>query len=260
MNQADFIHPGESLENVGKDMIIYGPAGVGKTSLIKTLLGWTHEGGWDSQEPLYKPEEVLVLSADAGASVLYKEKKLVVTMYNISEGGLDKFKELVQWLMTGDHPFKLIAIDNVSELEKYFVFNLAVVRGKDLPQQKEWGDASVKLRKYMRDLRKLVFRKIDVLFMFWDMVMPLKDAKGEETSVICPMCMRKTWKEYVGIVEHYAYMGTASIKTSTFLPGDRFLQFDTYGMVQAKTRSEKLGGGMPGKFEAANLGEVFKKI
>jgi phage nucleotide-binding protein len=248
-----FLLPGESLEKTGVSMIIYGPAGVGKTSNIKTLLGWTYAGGWGSQEPYCKPEEILVVSIDAGTSVLYRDKKLCVSVYLVNEE-LEKFKDLVDYLLSGAHPFKYVFVDNVSELEKYFVFNLAKRRGKVTPAKEEWMHASNYVRKYMRDFSKnLIYKQVNVFLNFWDMTDKLEDKEGQINSIICPMCMRATWTEYTGLVEHTAYMGISPKS------GERFFQFEKHGMIYGKTRSDNLGEGA-GKFERANLAVVLGKI
>ena len=45
MSNVEFSQPGSNLESKGTSMLIYGEPGIGKTSLLKTLLGWTAEGG-----------------------------------------------------------------------------------------------------------------------------------------------------------------------------------------------------------------------
>ncbi len=257
-----FLLPGENVNTTGVSMIIYGPPGVGKTSLIKTLLGWTYEGGWNSQEPYCKPEEVLVLDVESGKEVLAKERKLCCTVIPVAEETLSRFKNEVLPKIIEDipskMPFKFVVLDNVSEYEKFLVLGLMKHRGKDLPDKREWGNSSVYVRKHLRDLRSLTFKGVNVIFNFWDMMIPTEDKEGNLENIICPMCMRTTWKEYTGLVSHYAYMGI-SPKTGT-----RFLQFETHGMVQAKTRCDKLGvyeGKVTaGRFEKANLTTVIKKI
>ena len=213
-----FLLPGETLEKTGVSMIVFGSPGVGKTALIKTLLGWTGETGKFDREPYCKPEEIFVLDVEGGHSVLTRDNKLCCTVYPADET-LEEFKKMIVYLLEEKHPFKYIFLDNVSELEKYFVFALTQKRGKDIPAWKEWGDASVYVRKYLRQLRDLTHKGINVIFNFWDMTDKVKDAQGEIESVICPMCMSKTWKEYAGLVEHSAYMGISPKS------GKRFLQF-----------------------------------
>lgn len=255
--QDSFLLPGESLERTGESLIIYSSPGAGKTSLIKTLLGWEGSTGDFFHEPYCKPEEILVLDVESGRKVLCdKENKLCVTVKPIDENATqfrEEFKKMVSFLLEDKHPFKFVFLDNVSELEKYFVFNLAKKRGKPIPEIKEWGDASNYLRIHLRDLLKVTHRGMNIILNFWDMADKIKDVNGEILSVICPMCMSKTWKEYVGLVEHSAYMGISPKS------GKRFLQFETHGMIQAKTRCFNLGQGV-GKFVEANLSDIFRTL
>jgi hypothetical protein len=255
--QDSFLLPGESTKDTGVSMIVYGSPGAGKTSLIKTLLGWTYEKGWGSQKPYCDPKDIFVISIDAGTTVLEKDNKNVVTIFPVHDT-LEKFKEIIQYLKESN-PFKFVWLDNVSELEKFFVLALAKQKGLDLPRQKEWGDASVYVRKYLRELRDLVFQGTSIIFNFWDMIVKIEDKDGSVQSLICPMCMSKTWTEYIGLVDHYAYLG---IHPKT---GERFMQFEDHGMIKAKTRSDKIGvrpdGTVsPGKFERANLASIFIKL
>jgi hypothetical protein len=256
-----FLLPGQSLKATGTSMIIYGPAGVGKTSLIKTLLGWTYESGWNGHnQPYCKPEDIFVISIDAGVSVLKREEKLCCTIFPVLDTSVASystvFDELIPILIKLKPKFVLF--DNVSEAEKYFVLRAAKQKGLPLPRQKEWGDASIYIRKYLRDFIHLTSFGINMIFNFWDMIVKIEDIAGSIQSIICPMCMAKSWKEYTGLVEHYAYMGISPKS------GERFLQFETHGMIQAKTRSEKIGlkdgSPMPGRFERPNLSSIFSRL
>ena len=106
------------------------------------------------------------------------------------------------------------------------------------------------LRKYFRELRDLVFLGSNIFFIFWPMQLEQKDGTGEiGTSIVCPMVMRSTWREYDGLVEHTAYMGISHKS------GERFLQFESRGLYVAKKRSDKIA-----VFEKANLADIFTKL
>jgi len=251
-----FIKPGADLKKTGQTMIIYSSPGTGKTSLVKTLLGWSHDKGWGSQEPICTPEDILVIDIESGCSVLTdKDNKLCCTVFPVSEGELDKFRAMIEYLKEGRIKPKYVFVDNVSEQEKFYVLGLTKKAGLEIPRMKEWGDASLYVRKYLRELRDLRDQGINVIFNFWDMEVKQEDHDGVITSIICPMCMAKSWREYVGLVDHYAYMGICQKPFGGMLPGDRYLQFETYGMYQAKTRSDNLQ-----KWEKANLAEIFRKL
>ena len=94
----------DQMKDRGVAMIVYSDPGVGKTSLIKTL----------------SPEECLLISVDAGEYVL-KDTHCPIFPLQESEQGLDDFKNLVEYLHSHETPFKYIFIDNMTELEKYFL-------------------------------------------------------------------------------------------------------------------------------------------
>lgn len=261
--RPDFLMPGKDFGDKGTAFIVYGDPGVGKTSLVKTLLGWTApvfeysdknppkliSGGWGTQEPYCEPEEILVVNVEAGESMLTRDDgTLCCTLFQVLEDNMTKLKELVSFLREGDHPFKYVFVDNMSELEKFFLMRLADTRDLSTPRQKEWGDSAFHMRKCIRDIRGCTSRGINVIFNFWSMSIPVKEKDGESHNICSPMVMRSTTMEYVGLVDHTAYMGIS--KT-----GARFLQFESKGMYTAKKRSDYLD-----KFEEANLAEIFRKV
>jgi len=225
--------------NKGISMIIYGNPGVGKTSLIKTL----------------PAEECLLVSVDAGEYVLGDIK---VPKFSLKEGELDKFKEVVLWLHTEKTAFRYVFIDNMSELEKFFLLGLAEhasetgkKRENNVPIQKDWGDTSFWMRKYIRDLRNLTYKGINIIFIFWDMIIKVEDKDGSVTSQVMPMCMEKTSKEFCGLVDFVGYMGSND-------KGVRYIQFDGDKMIKAKKRD--LEGKILERFEQADLGRIFGKL
>lgn len=246
--QDQFLKPKTSIEDKGISMIVYGDPGVGKTSLIKTLLGWEHDKGF-IHKPYCKPEEIFVIDVEAGERILVDENdQRLVTVFRVPEN-LDKFADITKFLKEGDHPFKFVFIDNMSELEKYFLIQITKLKDQiKVPRLKEWGETSYYMRKTVRDLRNLTWNGINIIFNFWAMTVPIEDKGGSITNYIAPMVMRSTTMEYVGLVEYTAYMGIDK-------KGDRFLQFESNQLVKCKRRSEKIDG-----FEKADLGELFRKL
>lgn len=251
-SQFEFLKPGQSLEDKGVAMIIHGDPGTGKTSLIKTLLGWEHGRGYVN-EPYCKPEEIIVIDVEAGDLVLSSKGKRVVTSYRVQEDAdsITKFKSFIQYLHEGNHPFKFVFVDNMSELEKFFLICLTTLKEQPVPRQKEWGDDAFYMRKYIRDLRNLTWEGINVVFNFWSMLMPVE---GIDKQIIVPMVMRKTAMEYVGLVDHVGYIGMKK-------DGTRFIQFESNDLVKCKERDTgDTDTPILEKFERPDLALIFRKI
>lgn len=248
------LKPGRDVKERGISMIIHGDPGTGKTSLIKTLLGWKHGQGFVNK-PICAPEEILVIDVEAGSdSILVDDKnKSLVTILPVREDNesLSLFKKMVLWLHENDHPFKYIIVDNMSELEKFFLLALTKQQDLRVPRQKEWGDDAFYMRKYIRDMIGLTYKGINIILNFWSMVMPIE---GMDKQMIVPMVMRSTTMEYVGLVEHCAYIGIGK-------DGVRFLQFESNDLVKCKTRDAgNQKGAVLQKFEEPDLANVFRKL
>lgn len=241
----------DQMKQKGISFVVHGDPGVGKTSLIKTLLGW--DGKAFTKEPYYKPEEILLCSVDAGEYVLRDSH---IPTFLIEENKVSDFREFVKWLHEGKHSFKFVFVDNMTELEKFFLIGLTQIarkgRGSNMPPDiKDWGDSAFWMRKYMRDIRNLTYKGMNVIFIFWSMVYKISDVEGEVTSMVVPMCMAKTTMEFCGLVDFVAYMGIEK-------EGKRYLQFESDKLYKAKKRD--LPDRELKKFEEADLGAIFKRI
>lgn len=251
---ANFNQPGTDIADIGVSTIIYGDPGAGKTSLIKTLLGWEYGKGYVNK-PYCSGEEIFVIDIEAGESVLAHAGKRVVTSYRVSEDNesIFKFKDMVQYLHEGKHPFKFVFVDNMSELEKFFLMALTGIKKLNVPRVKEWGDDAYYMRKNIRDLRNLTYKGINVIFNFWAMIVPIEELDGHMSSYVAPMVMRSTTMEYIGLVEHTAYMGISE-------KGSRYLQFESNKLIKCKRRDEGDSEPILQQFELPNLADIFRKL
>ena len=249
-----FKKPDTTIESKGTSIIIHADPGVGKTSLVKTLLGWEYGKGY-IHEPYCKKEEIFVIDVEAGEIVLAHDGKRVATIYRVEEGAdsLTKFKDMIAYLHEMKHPFKFVFVDNMSELEKFHLMALTTSKALSVPRQKEWGDTAYGLRKEIRDLRNLTYKGVNVIFNFWSMTVPVTDSEGHINSYIAPMVMRSTTMEYIGLVDQTAYMGIGK-------EGQRFLQFESNALIKCKRRDEGDGPPLLEKFELPDLANIFRKL
>lgn len=87
--------PNMGLKEQAEKIVIYGPGGVGKTSILAAVPG------------------VILIAMEATPRLTvprFDEEKAPKT--------LQEFLAIVRWLKTGDHEFKALAIDSADELEK----------------------------------------------------------------------------------------------------------------------------------------------
>jgi hypothetical protein len=138
-------------------LVAYGPPGGGKTTFAATF------------------PDVLLLSAESGL--------LSVRDRNLAVWTIDTWEDLQEafaYLRAGDHPYKSVAIDSLTEaqrkLAEYIVRKFPAKRRdyEDLMSQSDWGYAIDALRKMCRAFRDL---PLNVLFIALDAT---KETEGEQ--------------------------------------------------------------------------------
>jgi hypothetical protein len=208
-------------------LVVFGESGAGKSHLADTAPGprliLDVEGGtrftpsrkvpWDPRGPV--PE----LGPDDSA-VVY----------------ITKFEDVdraFQWLPTGQHPFRSVIIDSLTELQMRAIDMQA---GTNQMQQQDWGVILKKIEAHVRSFRDLTMnpvRPIEVLVI----VAGVKE-KGVKDPVLRPLLSGQ-------IAEKLAYhVDTQGLLTVTIgsdgLP-ERQLQVMPVNNVAAKDRTGRLG-------------------
>lgn len=156
-------------------LLLYGPSGAGKTSLLATL----------------PPARTLVYDVDGGMSVLRSigwDGRIVEAPKDLAN-----LREFMAYVGTAKHQYSTVAIDTASFLERRMVFAFADQRKKELVDIKEYGDAAVKLRSYLVQLRDLTSRGINVVLIAHE----TSDIKGRE-GVLFPFLSAKLAIEVIG--------------------------------------------------------------
>lgn len=207
----------------GVKLLVYGMAGAGKTTLIKTL------------------PDVVVLSAEGGllsiqdANLPYIEIKT-----------MDELKEAYEW-MTGSaeaKQFKSIALDSISEIAEV-VLNAEKKATKD-PRQ-AYGAMQEQMTDIIRAFRDLPNRNV---------YMSAKCEKSQdETGRI--MYAPSMPGNKVGQALPYFFDEVLALRVEKDAEGvtQRALMCDSDGLWAAKDRSGKLSA-----WEMPDLGEIIRKI
>jgi phage nucleotide-binding protein len=215
--------------NRGISILIYADPGAGKTTLATTL-----------------PEgETLIINTEAGLGPTLGTKHVI---FNLKED-LTQLEELYKYIRTGDHPFKYVVVDNISELEQWMVRVLVEGRGKDLPEIKEHGDVVFKMKEYMHNFRDLVYSGINVVFNAWEMNLDIKSSQGEVVTKAFPKLYKRLAPDVCGLVD---VVGHLEMYQKT---GDRYIRFEPTPDIIAKSQFKGLE-----KFEPADLQAVFAKL
>lgn len=130
-------------------LCVHGEPGTGKSWLGSTAptprLVLDAEGGSrfaPGQKVKWNPLTEAPPAADGWDTCLVR-----VTEYPIME-------KAYQWLASGQHPFRSVVIDSVTELQKRMIDQVA---GTNQPSQQEWGDIFRGMEFLIRQIRDLMF-------------------------------------------------------------------------------------------------------
>lgn len=206
----------------GVKVLVYGQAGAGKTTLIKTL-----------------PSPV-VLSAEGGLLSIADTDVPFIEIGSIAD-----LHEAYQWLMSEEgQQFKSVALDSISEIGEV-VLNHEKKVNKD--PRAAYGAMQEQIGDLIRAFRDLPGRH--VLF-----TAKLEKTQDEMGRVLYSPSMpgNKTGQSLP-----YFFDEVLALRVERDAEGNtqRALMCDSDGLWQAKDRSGKLGA-----WEAPDLGEVIRKI
>ena len=212
-----------SLAASGVKLLVYGQAGAGKTSLIKTL-----------------PSPV-VLSAEGGLLSIQD-----ADLPYIEIGTMDALKEAYQWLAESAEAaqFKSVALDSISEIAE-------VVLNHEKKVNKDPRAAYGSMQEQMADIIR-VFRDLPGRHVY--MSAKLEKTQDEMSRVLYAPSMpgNKTGQSLP-----YFFDEVLALRVERDADGNhhRALMCDSDGLWLAKDRSGKLAG-----WEAPDLGSIINKI
>lgn len=215
----------------GITMMVYGDSGTGKTTLLGTI-----------DDP-----NTLIVDVEGGMQVLHDKQFDTV---RVSED-LKNLKEVFDYLQNGI-THTTVCLDSATELEQFMVSALTSLKKREKPTLDEYGAAAYKMRTYMRVLRDLRDRGVNVVITALETPMELEQGSGVVRTKMYPLMMRKLAPEVAGLFDIVARV-KVSAKEGT--KGERFLLLDGTESELAKTRYK-----MDKPYCKADIGKLFAKI
>jgi phage nucleotide-binding protein len=175
--------------NRGISIIIYGDPGVGKTTLAATL-----------------PEkETLIITCEAGLGPLLGTKHVVFDVLKAVDPVTHNIEaiidDLYKFLRTEKHSFKNVVVDNLSELHQQLIINLTKKHNRDAPDRRIYGDASYKMRDWVRLFRDLVYQDVNVVLNAWEFLLEVTNQEGTIVTKTFPLISKTISPACCGLVD-----------------------------------------------------------
>ena len=220
----------------GTTMVLYADSGKGKTVALGTL-----------------PEgELLIIDADGGMESISNRNHDTVSLLrtgDLEKDGVGRLAEIVMYLRSDECKYRYVAIDSISEVEKYILSSLRYQRGKDYLTIKEYGDTSMILREYIRIFRDLTERGINVILTALEMPLVTQETSDGIVTKAFPKLTKSLAPELCGLVD---MVGRIEINDKT---NERRIRFKGAENITAKTR---VAGILD--YEGTDLNVIFNKI
>ena len=215
--------------NRGISALVYCDPGGGKTTMAARL----------------PKDETLIINVEAGLGPLLGTGH---SCFQLSKD-LRDLTGIYKYLLTEDHPFKYVVLDNISELQEWFVLALTGMRKKDFAEIREHGDAMNKMRETLYNFRNLIEKNINVIFNAWEMSLEVEKTQDGIKTKLYPKLYKNLAPEVCGIVDMVGHLERYE-KTE-----DRFVRFEGSEKLIAKSQYRGLD-----KFEPADWTYIFKKV
>lgn len=196
--------------------VIYGASGAGKTYFAAT-----------APKPIFA-------SAEAGLLSTINHKKKIDPIKYIEVKKLEDLRDLLAHLQKGEHEFKTVVIDSISEINEIIKDGIEKKRGSAMIQ-KDWGDLFKAIKGILRGFRDL---NMHVIFIAQEKV----EKDEQKTEKIVPMLNGKAAVEiaYFMDIVAYCYVDKNGENKITVQPSERLL---------TKCRGIELEGDAPDDFE-----------
>lgn len=230
-------------------LLIHSDPGIGKTFLIGTA----------ADDENLRP--ILFIDTEGGAlTIRNKMQKGVLDVVRVTS--YSDMVKLITWLRRGTHPYKTIAIDSLTEMQKIIMADImrqgAIKDNKDpdIPEMRDWGKNSERVRKIVRAFRDLP----DVHVIFTTLSVDIKDDRTGlvTTKPALPGQLRNEVPGYIDVVG-WLHVVVSEEKTDDKKRQKvltRQIMFQPARNVLVKDRSASLGTIMVNP----TLGDIVKKI
>jgi len=205
--------------DAGMTVLVYGPSGRGKTTLATTLPGST-----------------LVIDVEAGTEVLRAAENVEIVTVRTDMSNL---RELFDELTTDTQiksKYDNIVLDSASELEKFMLIRLAGSeenKNDGMPSLHDYGVVSFRMRDYMRKMRDLRDRGVNVYVTALEMPLELEEGVDVVRTMLYPMMGKKLAPEIVGLFDVVARL---EVSQKPGHEGERWLRLDGDDVRVGKNR------------------------
>lgn len=199
--------------------LFFAPPGTGKTRLIGTA----------QDDPRTSP--MVLVDFEGGTSTLAGKDIKILTVRDWGD-----FWNMIAYLRSGDHPFKSVGVDSISESHIFALLRQLDTPGKsrridDLLEQGDYGIALVQMRRLLR-----AFRDLPIHFMATAMVKEGIDPMIG--TVYKPSLVGALADEAPGIFDVVGYLATTQIPDEANIQQlHRVLVLQNYPQYRTKVRT-----------------------
>jgi AAA domain len=232
------------------NVLAIGPSGLGKTTFAATAI----------DDPRTSP--VLFLNWEGGGELRLVEKDPTkYTLRTISK--MEDLNFYYEYLAKGDHPYKSVVIDSLTETQKLGLAEFVYGKSGDKIPKKDivsiktaeiqhWGKSGLQMAMLLRLFRDL---RMHVIFTGLDTVVKDELTGKVNYTIALP---GKQATEIPGIPDIVGWMDT--MKDPKDLKNlKRVMKFQPDGKIQAKDRTDALGAGMMDPSVTKMLDFIFER-
>ena len=218
------------------NILVTGDYGIGKTTFISTAC----------DDPRTSP--ILVLDFEGGADIRFVKKD--PKTYTIRKvRSISDFNNIYEYLAKGDHPYKSVAIDSLTEVQKLGLFEFVygvnpdkTFRGNVLDiktaEIQHWGKSLTQMAMLVR-----FFRDLPMHVFFTTLSQVIKDELTGAVSITVALPGKQA-DEIPGIPDIVGYMTVTKPKPGTQEEPRRVMIVQPDGRIKAKDRTDALGKGV----------------